>query len=125
MNEEVDAGIARGRRELDASRLLASEGFFEQAVSRSYYAAFYAAEAALLVLEEARSKYSGVISAFDRFVVVEGGLDRDVGRLLRRLFEGRAAADYGKGASREEAEAALGEAERFVTGVEAWIRTMD
>jgi uncharacterized protein (UPF0332 family) len=51
----TDEGIARSRRELDAAQLLADNGFSAQAVSRAYYAAFYAAEAALLSLGETRA----------------------------------------------------------------------
>lgn len=49
-------GLPRARQELAAARVLIEQGFPAQAVSRSYYAAFYAAEAALLLLGETRSK---------------------------------------------------------------------
>src|SRR5436190_8466483 len=61
--------LSRSRRDLDAARHLASGGFFGQSVSRAYYAAFLAAEDALLALGEARSKHSGVIAAFGQRVV--------------------------------------------------------
>jgi uncharacterized protein (UPF0332 family) len=81
----------RGRsdREIAAARLLASAGFTAQAVSRAYFAAFFAAEEALLALGETRSKHAGVLSAFARRVVREGGLEEATGRLLRSLFERR------------------------------------
>ncbi len=44
MTGVADEGIARSRQELAAAQLLAANGFGAQAVSRAYYAAFYAAE---------------------------------------------------------------------------------
>ena len=113
--------VARSRQELEAARLLANGGFGAQAVSRAYYAAFYAAQAALEILGETRSKHSGVLSAFGSRVVREGGLSEDMGRILRSLFERRNAADYGDEVPpRAEADAAIGDAARFVEAVESW-----
>jgi uncharacterized protein (UPF0332 family) len=114
--------LTRSRRELEATRFLAEGGFATQAVSRAYYAAFYAAEEALLALGETRSKHSGVLAAFERQVVREGGVDPTVGRLLRSLFRRRNEADYGSvQASQEQAEAAASDAERVVDAVESWL----
>ena len=113
----------RSRRELAAARLLASEGFPAQAVSRAYFAAFFAAEEALLALGETRSKHAGVLSAFGRLVVKRGGFDEPTGRLLRSLFERRNRADYVPvEVPPAEAELAIGDAERFVDAVHAWLR---
>ena len=114
---------SRSRREIAAARLLASKGFPAQAVSRAYFAAFFAAEEALLALDETRSKHAGVVSAFGRRVVKEGGLEEPTGRLLRSLFERRNQADYVPvEVPPEEAELAIADAERFVDAVHAWLR---
>jgi uncharacterized protein len=114
--------LARARTELDAARVLASAGFADQAISRAYYGAFYAAEAALLTSGETRSKHSGVVAAFGRVVVREGGFDVRLGGELRRLFELRNAADYSwLDAPDREGEDPMGAAQRFVDGVEHWI----
>jgi len=114
--------LKRSRQELEAARLLASSGFSVQAVSRAYYAAFCAAEEALLALGETRSKHSGVFAAFESRIVREGGIDPAIGRLLRSLFRRRNEADYGAvPASQREAEQAIGDAERVVDAVESWL----
>ena len=122
MTHAIPALLARARTELDAAGVLMREGFENQSTSRAYYAAFFAAEAALLSLGESRSKHSGVIAAFGRLVVKEGGLDRAIGGSLRRLFELRNAADY---ASLDDSDAGSAEAiaiaEQFVQSVVAWI----
>lgn len=116
-------GTGRSRQELDAARLLASGGFGAQAISRSYYAAFFAAEEALRALGETRSKHSGVIAAFGEHVA-GGGFDRGLARILRTLFRMRMEADYGGiAASREDADAPIRDAERFVGAVDAWLES--
>jgi uncharacterized protein (UPF0332 family) len=122
VSAEQAGNLARSRQELKAARLLAEGGFGAQAISRAYFGAFFAAEAALLFLGETRSKHSGVISAFGRRVVREGGLDESNGRYLRSLFERRNEADYGSpSVSVEEAETALRDGEMFVDAVASWI----
>jgi hypothetical protein len=114
--------LARSRREIEAARLLADGDFAAQAISRAYYAAFYAAEEALGSLGESRSKHSGVVAAFGKLVVEEGGLDERTGRILRSLFEQRKSADLGEvEVSRQDAEVAIGDAEHFVTSLESWL----
>jgi uncharacterized protein (UPF0332 family) len=116
------AGLDRCREELAAARLLADKGFTAQALSRAYYAAFFAAETALLALGETRSKHSGVISAFVHLLVRRGQLDEESGRLLRSLFERRNEADYSPvDVPLEEAGAAIRDAELVVGAVEAWL----
>jgi uncharacterized protein (UPF0332 family) len=118
----VERALERSRNDLEAARHLLQGGFGAQAVSRTYYSAFHAAEAALLVLGETRSKHSGVVAAFGQLVVRQGGFDEGTGRTLRSLFERRQDADYaGAQFADEEAEAAIADAERFVTSVEEWI----
>jgi uncharacterized protein (UPF0332 family) len=123
VTEGVDALLSRASQELGAARVLADNDFPRQAASRAYFAAFYSAEAALLALGETRSRHSGVVSAFGRLVVKDGGLDPEIGRLLNDLFAARGEADYGEGTGSEEAAAAIADAERFVESVRGWIGT--
>lgn len=111
----------RARTELAVASLLADNGFASQAVSRAYYAAFYASEAALLHVGEVRSKHSGVVSAVARSLVVERGLSPEAGRLLRSLFERRSRADDGvDDTPAEEATQAVVDAVRVVTAIDEW-----
>jgi uncharacterized protein len=124
MSKQLDRELARAGRELAATEVLIEAGFPEQAVSRSYYAMFHAAVGALLTLGETRSKHSGVISAFSRLMVHQGGFDPEVARPLRRLFRQRNEVDYGLEApSTDEARERLAQAARFVDEVERWIES--
>lgn len=116
--------IDAAKREIMAASLLAAGGFQEQAVSRTYYAVFDAAVAALSSISVTRSKHAGVIAAFNREIVSARGFDRDTAKTLRRLFERRAAADYGASiVSAEEAQDAIRAARVFVAAVEDWLKS--
>jgi uncharacterized protein len=118
----VTASLARSRQELAAAQLLAREGFSAQAVSRAYYAAFYAAERALAELGESRSKHAGVVAAFGKLIVKQEGLDASAGRALHSLFGMRLDADYDpEPVPDEEARAALDAAQLCVDAVESWL----
>lgn len=117
-------GLARAREEVLAAQMLAGAGFGAAAVSRAYYAAFYAAEVARLALGETRSKHSGVVSALGQVAIKQHGVDPQAGRLLRSLFDRRSQADYGLvGVPMAEADIAAVDAERVVSIIEAWIAT--
>lgn len=107
--------------ELAAARALVGSGFSRQAVSRAYYAAFYAAESVLLEFGESRSKHTGVIAAFGRYANEDAGFGQGLASLLRSLFRVRGLADYDPvDVSMEDALHAIRDAEQFVEVVQAW-----
>ena len=118
----VPSGTGRARDELAAAQLLADHGFAAQAVSRAYYAAFYAAEEALQRVGVVRSEHAGVVAAVARVLVREQGLEPDVGRLLRSLFERRSRADYTLGDTPvDEATRALADAKSVAIALARWM----
>jgi uncharacterized protein (UPF0332 family) len=122
MTAPVERELARAWREVAAARALIDAGFPEKAVASAYYAVYYAAIAALLLLSEARSRHSGVLAAFGELVIKEGGFDREIGAVRLRLFDRRNEVDYGLAEpSPEEAASETDGAERFVSAVERWI----
>jgi uncharacterized protein len=118
----MDEGIERARQELAAATLLSANGFAAQAVSRSYYAALYAAETALASIGETRAKHSGVVAAFALLLVRERGVDERAGQLLRSLFDRRSQADHELSpVPAQEARQAVGDAAFVVDTVERWL----
>lgn len=115
--------LTRASSDLAASRLLLNGGFTDQAASRAYYAAFYAAEAALLRLGETRSSHAGLIAAFGALVVKNGDFEPNIAALLRELFDLRNDADYELLGSitQRDAQRAIASAERFVGAVSTWV----
>jgi uncharacterized protein (UPF0332 family) len=81
----MNPGLDRARDELAAAQLLIDNDLFAQAVSCAFQAARHAAEAALLVLGEARAEPAQVVPAVVQLLVRDRGLDPRAGRLLRSL----------------------------------------
>jgi uncharacterized protein (UPF0332 family) len=111
----------RSRDELRAARALLEADLPDQAVSRAYFAALHAASAALLVLGDPQTSEVGIVTAFARRVP-DDGFDPEAGRMLRKLFEDRTDVDQAlANAPAEEAERAIGDADRLVHSIAAWI----
>lgn len=72
MNAEVKKLIQKSKRSLKAAENLFRDKDYDFAVSRAYYAMFYAAEALLLTKNLSFSKHSGVISGFWEHFVKKG-----------------------------------------------------
>jgi uncharacterized protein (UPF0332 family) len=120
-----DAGrreMDRAGQELKAACLLADQDFMPQAVSRAYFAALYAAEAALLTLGETRPDPDAIGSAFEKYAAKDLNLEAVHGLTLASLADQREAADY-RLAEPEANETwiAIEAAEHFVEAVKTWI----
>lgn len=114
--------LRRAHEEIRAARVLQAAGLPAQAVSRAYFAAFYAAEAALLHLGATHPKPSDVIAAFERLAVRDDTCDERAGQLLRALDDRRAQADDPTNTvPPAESGASIADAAIVVTLVEAWI----
>ena len=68
--EEIAANLERASQSLGAARELTGKGYYDIAASRAYYAAFYAASAALLAEGLELSKHSGVIASIRSTAIV-------------------------------------------------------
>lgn len=114
--------LQRAREEVRAANALVEAGFPSQAVSHAFMAGFQAATAALQELGETPATRTGVVSAFGRRVVREGGLDHEVGRILRKLLEDRNDVDHALAHARaQEARAAIADAERLLGATAHWL----
>jgi uncharacterized protein (UPF0332 family) len=101
MTNDEDARTLLAQRELDeaarewaAAELLARQGFFRQAVTRAYFAAFHATQGLLTAHGLQASTHEGVLRLFGLHFVMPGLLSRDAGRALSALQSRRHEADY-------------------------------
>ncbi len=124
VSTEAAALLERAEQSIEAARHLASGGYHDFATSRAYYAAFYAAKAALLSEGVESSKHSAVVAAVHQRYVKAGRLDSEQGKALNWLFELRGVADYGGTAhvSEEQAQQAIDAAERLVAAMGLLLR---
>lgn len=82
----MEAEIRKAQSALAAARLLLQEGFTDEAVGSSYYAAFHMAKALLLAADTPIPKtHTGLISAFSGRYVRSDELPREPGRKLKAL----------------------------------------
>ncbi len=115
---EVVSLMDRARRSLRSAHNILDDGDHDFAVSRAYFAMFYAASATLRSQGVRRSKHSGVIAAFGQHMVKTGRFPVEQHVALQAAFSSRGAGDYGGVfPDREEAERRLQEAEEFVAAV--------
>jgi uncharacterized protein (UPF0332 family) len=114
--------VDRAQEELAAARELLASGFPSQALARAYHAGLQVAVAALGAVGETPATEAGVIAAFGRRVVGDNGVDHEVGRTLRKLFEDRNDVDYALlEANEDEARKALDAAELLVDAAAKWV----
>lgn len=113
--KEIQELVDKARRSLRAAGRLLRDGDYDFAVSRAYYAMFYAAGALLLTKDIRRSKHSGLIAAFNEHFVQSGEIPRSFFLALRDAFEDRAEGDYGLAViSEEQARVGIAAAREFV-----------
>jgi uncharacterized protein (UPF0332 family) len=110
--------LKRSTNALKASEALVSEELFDDAISRAYYAMFYAAKA-LLIRDgvTAGSKHSAIVAAFGREYAKTGKIEPRYHQMLIEDFEWRQKADYDVfwHADRETAQGRVADAREFVS----------
>lgn len=94
MNAEVRDFLLKARDSLRGARVLHAEGLYGFAVSRAYYARFYAAEAFLLVDGLSFSTHAGVLSEFGRTFAHTDRAPRQLHRYLMDAGTARIKGDY-------------------------------
>lgn len=113
--------MRRARETLKAADWLAREGFTNDAASRAYYAAFYAASALHVQAGRDFSKHSGVRSSLHRDVIKSGLLEERFGKHYNFLWNLRNLGDYGRTerVASDKATEAVNKAREFVEAVAA------
>jgi len=121
---EIEILIGKAKRRLDAAHHLLGEGFYEDAVSRAYYSMYFAAKALLLKRDITVKTHKGLLSKFGLEFVDEGVVEKYYGRALRIAEELREEADYSisREISKEEAEATVKDAEKFLVRIKEAIK---
>jgi len=118
--------LGKAELKLGAARELYDKGFFEDSASRSYYAMFHAARAALARVGVTTKTHEGTVSEFGRVLVLGGVFPRDLGRALAEAKAARETYEYSATMEivSDEAEAILRDAERFVSQVKSRLRSL-
>lgn len=121
---EVSGYLARAQRALEVAQALLDDGYAPEAVSRAYYAMFYAAQALLKSEDIHVSKHSAVVAKFGECFSKTGRLDPKFHRMLIRTRKAREIADYRLAdlPTDESAAEKLAQAKAFVAAAEREVR---
>lgn len=117
--------MAKADKACSSAHALLELGDVDGAANRAYYAMFDAARAALLasgapVEPDIGRTHSGLIGAFGNFLVKNGPVPKEVGRLLNRAHEIRLVADYnGDSVEPTDAQEMVRQAVAFVAAMQA------
>lgn len=113
-----------GYRLDEAVEALSDAERYRSTANRLYYAAFYAAVAALLTKHLEYSKHSAVIAFFDKELIRTGVLPREYSRTLHRAFNERQQDDYLPFAEvdPDELKQLLEDVRVMVNGISAYIK---
>ncbi len=121
--ETITFYLEHAHHNLRGVRALQEHGFWDIALSRAYYACFYALTAALYAVNVVRGKHSGVQAALSEFLVKPGWIEPEYKDMYSALKNKRESSDYDPRfvAEPDEARRLLAEAERFVARMETFL----
>jgi len=91
---QVQAEWRRSLKAQGAADLLLEADFYEDAVSRAYYAVLHAAKAALLARDIVTESHTAVRRLFGKELVQPGLLEKEWAMILAHEQDERASADY-------------------------------
>ncbi len=96
-----------------------SNGFYNTAVNRMYYACFYAVSALLIAHQIEVKSHDGTRQKFGQHFVLTGIVPKEFGKFYRMIFEKRSAGDYEDFITHnlETAEMLYPETEKFVSRI--------
>lgn len=108
---------------LTVAKKCLKDGFYKDAIKRSYYAAFYAVKAVLSLGTVDFKRHKDVIAYFNKEYVATEIFSREVGRRLATLKQLREKSDYDDFyiASKEKAEEQVETASMVISAVKAYL----
>lgn len=86
--------LSRSSEALTEATYNAEGGYYNLAVNRLYYAAFYVASALMLKYEIECNTHAGIKTMLSMKFVLPGLLDKKFARIFARLYENRQQGDY-------------------------------
>jgi len=115
----VKLRFALAINKLQVAKILIKEKQYRDAVSRSYYAMFYAAKAVILLKNYKKrdpSTHKGVRILFSKYFIKTKLIENTFSKMLRAVEEARFDADYGEKVKiyKKNAKEALDLAKKFV-----------
>jgi len=122
-HEVLRGMMNKANEKLAAAKMDIKTGFFGDASSRAYYAAFHAVSAILASHGLTFSSHAQTLGTFNREFVKTGIFPSDSFRKVQRLFEDRQVADYdwNRSVDKETAEKDVADAEWLVNECRSYL----
>jgi uncharacterized protein (UPF0332 family) len=122
--ELIKGYLAKAQDKLSVAQELFRNKHYDDTVSRAYYAAFHAAQAALLSEGQEADSHKGVVTLFGLLMIKTGKIDKHYGKLLANLKDDREKSDYEvlSFVDAETAKRAVTEAEEFCKAIDQYLR---
>jgi uncharacterized protein (UPF0332 family) len=123
---EIELLLDNAHESLNAAEVLLENGFYRDAMSRAYYAMFYAASALLRAKGIITKSHRGVIAKFGLEFVNAGTIEAYYAKALSLAETLRERADYDATfrPTKDEAEELVEDAKRFVERIEKALEEM-
>lgn len=127
MKKAAEKEIALAKDKLAAAHYLLEGEFFRDAVSRGYYSMYHCAKALLALRDAYPRTHSGVVKEFGLKFIKEEDIEDFYGKSLRFAKEKREKSDYDflLEVSREEAEAVIQDAQKFLERIKSAIEELE
>lgn len=93
-NALIHYKLDKANQTIKEADFLASAEFYNTAVNRLYYAAYYAASALMLSDSLETVTHKGIKTMLGLKFISTGKIDREYGKIYQRLFDSRQAGDY-------------------------------
>jgi uncharacterized protein (UPF0332 family) len=90
----AEAMIATVREKLASAQSLHDNGYFNDALSRAYYAAYHAISLLIFLDGKTYGRHGQLIGAFNKDYVLKGTFPKEIGKALGRLYDARQSGDY-------------------------------
>jgi len=118
--------MGKSEEKLGAAKALLKDEYFDDAISRAYYAVFHAASAALLSEGITVETHSALKTMFGLHFINTGKIDKKFGRYLNELKDVRENGDYDifTGFEKSDAEKAIAEAEEFIGAIKDYFKNL-
>ena len=112
--------IILAKDKLESAQILFNAGKYRDAISRAYYAMFYATKALLIFKKEEPKTHQGISMLWRKYFVKTGLIDKNYSKMLSVVQEARTDADY-----REEIKITRKDAQDAIESARIFVKKMD
>jgi len=102
------AMLAAAAEKLSSARILHGQGYYNDALSRAYYAAFHAVSLLFFLGGRSFSRHGQLIGAFNKEFIATRILPKELGKALNRLYDASQSGDYDIFVKSDQAESEQG-----------------